>query len=255
MVGKLLAPLCAAALLLAACTSTRQMADVEFTPPAGEYSLLVLRPNVSVGLLTASGLVEPREDWTEQARTNLIAALQQQQAGRGGRTVIASTFGEAGADASLSADLSELHGAVGQAIYLHKYSGLTLPTMEDRFDWTLGDQAVRLGRQTGYDYALFLHAEDQFSSSGRVALRVLGFAGCMIGVCVIPGGKTRMAYASLVDLGTGRIVWFNLLTSGVGDMRTPEGANDTISDLLAEMRPGAAVRAAAEAEAEAAAGE
>ena len=54
-----------AALPLAACVQTRQYADVEFTPPQGDYKLLVMRPDVTVGSVTTGGMVEPRADWTE----------------------------------------------------------------------------------------------------------------------------------------------------------------------------------------------
>ena len=50
------------------CVQTRQYADVQFTPPQGDYKLLVLRPDVTVGSLTTGGMVEPRADWTDQAR-------------------------------------------------------------------------------------------------------------------------------------------------------------------------------------------
>ena len=61
----------AACLALSACVQTRQYADLQFTPPQGDYKLLVLRPDVAVGSLTTDGMVEPRAEWTEQARTNL----------------------------------------------------------------------------------------------------------------------------------------------------------------------------------------
>src|SRR6185295_11980151 len=55
-----------ASLPMSACVQTRQFADVQFTPPQGDYRLLVLRPDVSVGSLTTGGMVEPRADWTDQ---------------------------------------------------------------------------------------------------------------------------------------------------------------------------------------------
>ena len=67
---------------------TRQYADVQFTPPQGDYKLLVLRPDVTVGSLTTGGMVEPRADWTEQARASIVAALRAQQAARGGKVTI-----------------------------------------------------------------------------------------------------------------------------------------------------------------------
>ena len=67
---------------------------------------------------------------------------------------------------------------------LHKYLGDYLPTKRGQgLDWTLGEDAVKLGQKTGYDYALFLHAEDQVASGGRIALGVLGLAGCIVGFC------------------------------------------------------------------------
>lgn len=236
--GRATATLVTGAMMLSACTSTKQVRDVAFTPPQGQYDLIVMRPQVSVGLLTAGGLVEPREDWTEQARTNLIAAIRAEEAGRGGATTVATSYEDTGADPQLAIDLQELHDAVRQAIITHKYAGVPLPTKRNVFDWTLGEQAVEFGRKTGHDYALFLYAEDSFSSSGRTALKILGYAGCIIGACVGVGGKTRLAFASLVDLKTGRIVWNNLLTSSVGDMRSPEGAASTVDTLLGSMKSG-----------------
>ena len=73
---------------LSACVQTQQYADVQFTLPQGDYKLLVLRPDVHVGSLTTGGMVEPRADWTEQARTNIIAALRAQQSALGGHVTI-----------------------------------------------------------------------------------------------------------------------------------------------------------------------
>ena len=243
--------LSASTLTLAGCVQTRQIADVAFTPPQGDYSLIVMRPDVQVGIVTTGGLVEPRADWTEQARTNLLRALAEQQAGRGGRTRILETReGVAGVSAETVADLERLHQAVGQSIALHKYMGVNLPTKRRQgVDWTLGEDAVRFGRATGMDYALFLHASDSFASSGRVALQVLGLAGCLIGFCAPQGGGGQSAYASLVDLRTGEVVWFNVLQTGsqlpgigFGDIRTPEGAAQMVERLLGRMKAGRLAR-------------
>jgi hypothetical protein len=244
--------LSAASLGLAGCVSTKQIADVEFTPPQGDYSLLVMRPDVQVGLVTAGGLVEPRADWTEQARANLLRALSEQQAGSGGRTRILETReGIAGVSPETVADLERLHTAVGNSIALHKYAGASLPTKRRQgVDWTLGEDAVKFGRATGMDYALFLHAQDSFASTGRVAMQVVGIAGCFIGFCAPQGGGGQSAYASLVDLRTGEVVWFNVLQTqsmlpgvGFGDIRTPEGAAQMVERLLGRMKAGRSVRA------------
>ncbi len=241
-----------AALSLSACVQTRQYADVEFAPPQGNYKLLVMRPDVSVGSVTTGGMVEPRADWTEQARANLITALKAQQATRGGDVVIMDRRDSLpGIEPETIAELERLHYAVGSSIALHRYSGRYLPTKRGKgLDWTLGQDAVRLGQRTGMDYALFLYAEDSFASTGRVALQVLGVAGCVVGFCAPNiGGGGQFAYASLVDLRTGEVVWFNVLQAGtpiagisMGDIRKPEGAAQMVDRLLDRMKPGRAVR-------------
>lgn len=240
------------ALVLSACVQTRQFADVDFAPPQGDYKLLVMRPDVSVGSVTTGGMVEPRADWTEQARVNLIAAMKAQQAGRGGNVVIMDRRDSLpGIAPETIAELERLHYAVGQSIALHRYSGRYLPTKRGKgLDWTLGQDAIRLGQQTDMDYALFLYAEDSFASTGRVALQVLGVAGCVVGFCAPTlGGGGQFAYASLVDLRSGEVVWFNVLQArsqvagiNMGDIRKPEGAAQMVDRLLDRMKPGRAER-------------
>ena len=245
-----LALIAASALALAGCVQTRQYADAEFAPPQGDYSLLVLRPYVSVGSITTGGLVEPRAEWTEQARVHILEALRRQQAGRGGRTmVLDSRAGVRGMSEQQVADIERLFQAVGSAIIVHRYAGLRLPTKRRGLDWTLGGDAIALGRATGMDYALFLSATDAQASSGRTALQVLGVAGCFIGFCAPQGGGGQSAYASLVDLRTGEVVWFNILQTnsafpGVafGDIRTREGAEQMVERLIGRMRAGRHVR-------------
>jgi hypothetical protein len=249
----------AATVALSACVQTKQYAELQFTPPQGDYKLLVLRPDVTVGSLTTGGMVEPRADWTDEARANIIAALRAQQAARGGKVTIIEHRNELpGVTADELADVERLNAAVDESIVVHKYLGDYLPTKRgNRLDWTGGEDAVRLGRKTGYDYALFLHGEDQVASGGRVALGILGLAGCIVGFCAPNvGGAQQLDYASLVDLKTGDVVWFNVVLAGsqvpgikFGDLRTPEGAAQMIERLLGRMKPGEAIRKSQQAEA------
>ena len=248
-----LAAVLAASVALGGCVQTRQYADVQFTPPSGDYKLLVLRPDVTVGSLTTGGMVEPRADWTDQARASIIQALKSQQASRGGNVTIIEHRNQLAAVGEQElADVERLNFAVDQSIVLHKDLGDYLPTKRGKgLDWTLGADAVKLGQKTGYDYALFLHAEDEVASGGRIALGVLGLAGCFIGFCAPNvGGQQQLDYASLVDLKTGEVVWFNVVSAGseipgikFGDLRSSEGAAQMVERLLGRMKPGQAVRA------------
>jgi hypothetical protein len=152
-------------------------------------------------------------------------------------------------DPKTIADLERLHNAVGNSILLHKYMYQDLPTKRRGLDWTLGEDAVKFGRATGMDYALFLYAQDSVASAGRTALQVVGIAGCFIGFCAPQNGGSQTAFASLVDLKTGDVVWFNVLQTGgmlpgvsFGDLRTPEGAAQMVQRLLGKMRAGRDVR-------------
>lgn len=240
---------------LAGCVETRQYADVQFTPPSGDYKLLVLRPDVTVSSLTTGGMDEPRADWTNQARAAIIDAIRAQQATRGGQVKIIEHRNElAGVSEQELAEMERLNAVVDESIVLHKYLGQYLPTKVGKgLDWTVGQAAINLGQKSGYDYALFLHAEDEVASTGRIALGVLGIAGCFVGFCAPNiGGATQLDYASLVDLKTGEVVWFNVVRAGsqvpgikFGDLRTPQGAAQMVDRLLNRMRPGRAVTAAA----------
>lgn len=224
------------ALACSACTTTQQRAASDFKPPQGSYSVIVMRPDISVSLLTAGGTLEPREDWTNTARENVMMALTKQQLARGGQTKIALTREDSGGDPAKVLELERLHEVVGRSIQLHQYNPYaTLPTKKNSLDWTLGELAVEYGKTSGHDYAMFLFARDSFSSGGRQALQALGFLGCAVGVCMMPGGGMQQGFVSLVDLKTGKVVWFNFLASTVGDIRTPEGAADLVKRLVAGM--------------------
>jgi hypothetical protein len=70
---------------------------------------------------------------------------------------------------------------------------------------------------------------DTYASTERIAAAVVLVA--LVGLVLPPGGWQN-GYASLVDLTTGRIVWFNFLTRGSGDLREPAKAAETLDALL-----------------------
>jgi len=224
-------------LALAGCVAPQQqLTSLGYVPPGGNPRMIVMRPDIAVDLLTAGGLLERREDWTNTARDNVLASLQALQARRGNSKRVAITRGSVGGDDPTVIELNKLHAVVGQSVLMHKFSAQAeLPTKEGVFDWTLGDLAIQYGEQSGYDYALFLYARDSFSSQGRVALQAVGYLGCMVGVCAVAPGGSQTAFASLVDLKTGDLVWFNYMQSKEGDIRTQEGADVLVWTLLDSM--------------------
>jgi hypothetical protein len=224
---KRLVALCACA-LLAACattTSTRTAAPSAMSAPAKGTKVLVVQPDVQLSMLTAVGLQEPRADWSQQARDNLRAAVEGQIKTRSYKVELLdpqeSMAGRAG-------QLIRLHDAVGQSIIAFNYGAIDLPTKKGAFDWTLGDGVRTLGESHAANYALFVTARGSYSSSARKAVMV---GAALLGVGLPLGGQ--QAFASLVDLRTGQVVWFNVARAGAADdMRSPEGAATLAASLM-----------------------
>ena len=196
--------------------------------------LITLRPDVTVGSLDAGGLEEPNADWTAQARENLAKAVASNQEARGFSTITLPD--QTGDNAKVVDSYQKLFHAVSAAIFLHKFTpGAGLPTKKGEFNWTLGPGAAKLGEIGGGNYALFLYTHDSFGTDGRKALQVAGLLGCAVGFCVVVPGGLHFYYASLVDLKSGDVVWFNFVRSAQGDIRKPEGSQQLVDALLSTL--------------------
>lgn len=216
--------------LLAGCAQTSVLARPGLGKPAAPARVLVMPADIELSELTAGGLLEPRADWTERARLHVREALRAELEARQAAVL---EYERPAEQAEQSADdrLVKLHDAVGGAITLHKYvPALHLPTKEGKFDWSLGAGAKRLRDRTGADYALFVVLRDSYASPGRVAL-IVGAALLGVG---IPGGQ-QVGFASLVDLASGDIVWFNRLIDPAGDLRQADPARRAVRNLLADL--------------------
>lgn len=203
--------------------------DEEFTFPKDRaIKIAVFRPDVQVGSLGMSGVVSPNADWTAQARANFATALRADiKAMNADMVFVEDTKLQ---DDPLFADYQALYRAVAGAIVTHKYYGARLPTKKDKFDWTLGPGAKALGDATGADYGLLFYTADAFDSGGRKAWNflTLNLAGMLL-------SGIHVAYASLVDLKTGQVVWFNVKLRTKGDPREPGGAAERVADLLSTL--------------------
>src|SRR5262245_42254400 len=217
--------------LLAACTQTDSLKPSQtFHRPDSTARVLLMPPDIELYELLASGMQEPRAEWTAAAKSNVDAAIGDVL--RPQKAEILPYVAPAGDPVAerRHTQLIKLHDAVGYSILVYLYGGPNqLPIKKDHFDWTLGSEASLLGREYGADYALFVFMRDSYSSDGRKAM-MIGLALLGIGV----SGGTQIGFASLVDLKTGDIVWFNRLISTVGDLRTPEPARDAVEQLLDE---------------------
>jgi hypothetical protein len=222
-----------------AMAGSKDFAPSGYQLPADKpVSIILMRPDVRVGQLEVGGVVTPKAEWTDEARKNLQVALKNNQSIR--KATIIPFDQDAAETAQMASDYEYLHRAVAASILQHKYFGAKLPTKKEAFDWSLGSGVAPLGQATSSNYALFLYVEDSFSSDARKATQVVGALGCLVGFCVIRGGGIHRYYASLVELETGNIVWFNVLRGSEGDVREEKGAQGMVDALLASMpvKPG-----------------
>ena len=216
-----------ACVVLAGCTVTNQRlaAQADIGAPAPNSKVLLVRPDVQLALLTASGLQEAKADWSRQGREDLTSEMK---LALEHKSHLFEAFDPDAVQDPHALQILRLHDAVGQSIMAFNYGLIHLPTKTGTFDWTLGDGAQAIGRERNADYAVFVTAHGTYASAGRKAMMM---AAALVGASV-PLGSQRV-FASLVDLKTGRIVWFNVAVAGPdADMRTEEGAKSLVESLL-----------------------
>jgi hypothetical protein len=204
----------------AVCAETKQLAP-GFTAFSAKSNLLVVPIDIELFSISAGGVYEPKADWTAAAQQHVKAALLSKARKIGLKAV------ELDADTSDEhAEVISLHAAVAQSIALHHF-GMTLPAKEEKLDWSFGSAFKSLSQKTGARYGLFTWVRDSYASSERVATMVVM---SLLGVGV--AGGAQVGYASLVDLETGQVLWFNRLLRATGDLREAKTAEESVDALL-----------------------
>lgn len=225
---RLIGAVLATALMLGACATNRTRSTTNtFTPKPGAQTLLV-KPDVNLKVLMATGLRETRADWSQQGEANLTAALQAELAARGSSVKLLDP------SAGLTPrqiQLIKLNDTVVNTSLQYDYAGFKLPTKKDKFDRTIGPGAAVLGAGKNADYALLVKADGSFQSAGKIVMNIAVMA---LGNAPQTGGTSM--FVTLVDLQTGDIVWSNLATAALGgDIRDPESAERVVAALLKDF--------------------
>ena len=219
---------CSLALLLLAATAFAQAQTPSrnlapgFTTLPMDAKVVVAPLDVELFELSAGGVMVPKADWTASANKHMGEALKKKASSLG----LASNF-LSDALADEHAELLHLYGAVARSISTHHMGGLKLPTKDDKLDWSFGESLRPLQQASGSRYALFTWVRDSYASAERKVMMV-GLALLGVGV----GGGAQFGYASLVDLETGQVLWFNQLISVTGDLRDEKSAVASVDGLL-----------------------
>ena len=210
-----------------------------FSLKPGSAKIVLMRPSITAGAQSTGGMFEPNADWTDQARENIGRTLAEVQSNLGNDVV--NYVEPVGTDAQKIAEYRALFSTVASSVITYQFFvGNRLPTKKrkDSFEWTVGPEVASLPGLDGADYALFITTEDEYGSTGR---KLFQFAAAMAGVGIVSG--VHKGFAGLIDLHTGDLVWLNADMQMGGDVRTPDGAQKRVKQLL-EGFPGKPAEAA-----------
>lgn len=210
-----------------AAAQSKNLAPGFSTLPKGA-KVAIMPTDIELFSISGGGVPEPKADWTESAARHFKTALT---ASSHWRDLAALEISEKNADEL--AEVNALHAAFARAIALHHFGPLPLPTKDGKLDWSMGDSVRPVKEVTGADYAIFSWVRDSYASDERKAAMV-AIAILSLGRAV-PRGGAQIGYASLVDLNTGRVLWFNRLARDSGDLREADPAAETVDTLLKEF--------------------
>jgi hypothetical protein len=220
-------------LALAACRSQPYFTTDALTRPDGRLHVLLMPVDIELLEVAAGGLVEPKAEWTETAQRNMTDAVRALVADRHGELIFYHPPDNDPDRAHLHDQLIKLHEAVADSILAHQYEAhYRLPGKNDKLDWSLGPSVALLHHEFDADYALFVFFRDSYKTFGRTAAMMtvpISFLG--VGI----GNGAQVGVASLVDLRSGNVVWFNRMVRNIGELRTEEGARESIATLLADL--------------------
>jgi hypothetical protein len=207
-----------------ALAQSRNLAPGFESLPKGA-KVAIMPTDIELFSISGGGVLEPKADWTEAASKYFKDALVQKK-----RSLGLTAVELAEKDADDASEVNSLHGAIARSIGLHHFGALKLPTKDGKLDWSMGESVQPIKTATGADYALFSWVRDSYASAERKAA-MIGLALLGVGI----GGGMQIGYASLVDLNSGRVVWFNQLVRPSGDLREPEKAAETLNALLGQF--------------------
>lgn len=230
VVFRLAAAAAVAVLLLGGCATQTRSHVTELRRSIPSPRIVLMPLDVELMEMNVGGVYEPKPDWTQAAREHITEELRVQKSRLGfSLKELDRDFKGTEAEADLVDQLSKVHALVGRSVRLHRRL-MHLPSLGDNPQWSLGPEVRVLNEKTGADYALFIHLRDSYASDGRKVVMVAALA---LGAPMM--GGLQEGFASLVDLKTGDVVWFNEMGRATGDLRTREPAGETVKLLLTDF--------------------
>ena len=173
-------------------------------------TIAVLPPDIEVYSLTAGGVKELIDEWTDASKALVRDALKKHFGERLGFQIkfIEEPWLKAEHKEPWEANRA-LYDAVSLATLIHAYPGVNaFPDKLVNYDYTLGKDVKALADACGADALLFVRGVDHEATAGRTALLVWNILmSAATGVTIIPTNPSFMSIA-LVDAQTGDVEWF-----------------------------------------------
>ena len=150
---------------LAACASanTRQFSETTTTRPAAGSKILIVQPDISLALLTATGLQQPRADWSQQGRDNLAADIKAAITARGHT---AEAFDPSASMDGRIGQILRLNQAVSSSIQFASYGPIPLPTEKEKFTVLRSPHVNKKSREQ-FQLCTYKRLVDIYSNSAK----------------------------------------------------------------------------------------
>ena len=187
-------------------------------------------PDVKIYALTAGGVREQRNDWSEQGRkaiTQAVVAYFKDE----GVPVKVLPLKETAPEMD---DLQALYRAVSDSVLDHTYSDTQrFPDKVSRFEYSVGSTRSILDG-SGAHALVIVRAFDEISTGGRKALKVLTSPLSLLTGVTPRSGYTALSIA-LVD-ASGAVLWYTIdANEGGYDLRNPDSAASFVNRALSDF--------------------
>ncbi len=169
-------------------------------------------PDVKVYKLTAGGMREEMDEWSDQAKAYIKEGLER-HLGQSQNVNIKFVDEKWLKDnyKDLWRENRALYNAISLSVFNHAYPGVNaFPTKVKNFDYTLGPEVAELNKVVGGDAMAFIYAYDTQATGGRRALWWLNLTMALAtGVYYLPTNPSGMALG-LVNGQTGNLEWIKV---------------------------------------------
>ena len=237
--GRWLALVAAVAITGCATSNTTTVHETLSEPQARPLprKLLLLPAEVRVHEVSAGGVVEKVDDWTQSASAHAMAYLREVGAARGYELIESPRL--SAEDRAVLDEHIALYSLVAGSAYFAQHAGIAAWRERGKqFDYSLGPGLKDLAAHTGADAAVVVVGTDYISSSGRKMAMLFGvLLGAAAGTVIVPQGGVAFISVGLVDLRTGDLLWFDTQQSPNIDLRNEPDVRKAM-DAIFQTHPG-----------------